>query len=101
MILRVWQFRPHPDRLSEFRSVYGPNGPWALLFAQSSGFFGTELARSTLDPNLYLTIDRWDEASSWELFRRTHSNEYEALNKQCEELTLEETEIGTFRSPAH
>jgi len=100
MILRIWQFRPHPHRLIEFKSIYGPKGLWALLFARSSGFLGTELLQSTLDPNLYLTIDRWEDASSWEVFKRAYSNEYATLDKQCENFTASEIEVGTFNFPA-
>jgi heme-degrading monooxygenase HmoA len=100
MLIRIWQFRPHPDKVPEFQSVYGSRGAWATLFRRSPGFVGTELLQSTSDPNLYVTVDRWEDAASWDAFKQTFSEEYASLDDRCESLTVNESEIGTFHSPA-
>ena len=96
MFIRIWQFRPHPEKLSDFLSVYGSRGDWSTLFQKGSGFLGTELVQSTTDSNLYLTIDRWDSSEAWETFLKTFATEYAALDKQCESLTMDEVEVGSF-----
>jgi heme-degrading monooxygenase HmoA len=92
----VWQFTIHSDSKVRFESIYGPNGAWAVLFARSAGYRGTELLRETTDPDSYLTIDRWESAAAFEEFRRQFAAEYEALDRDCEDLTQTETKIGIF-----
>lgn len=100
MYIRIWRFRPHPGKLSEFLAAYGPEGDWAQLFRTAKGFLGTELVRSATEPDVYLTIDRWDDNRSWEAFRATQQQAYNVLDEKCNSLTLEEREIGTFHTPA-
>ncbi len=45
----------------------------------------------------YLTVDRWATAEAFDVFRRTHAAEYEALDARCEPWT--ETELRQ-RSPS-
>jgi heme-degrading monooxygenase HmoA len=92
----VWRFTIHPESKVRFESIYGPNGAWAVLFARSAGYRGTELLRGTSDPNSYLTIDRWESEAAFEEFRRQFAAEYEALDRQCEGLTQTEAKIGIF-----
>jgi heme-degrading monooxygenase HmoA len=92
----VWRFTIHPESKVRFESIYGPNGAWAVLFARSAGYRGTELLRETTDPDSYLTIDRWESAAAFEEFRRQFAAEYEALDRDCEDLTQTETKIGIF-----
>jgi hypothetical protein len=66
MFVRIWQFRVAPEKADEFRRVY------------------------------FLTIDRWDSAEAWAAFRRAWGDEYAALDRRCQELTVAEGEIGTF-----
>jgi heme-degrading monooxygenase HmoA len=98
MFIRIWQFRPDPQKISEFESAYGPDGDWAHLFKKSPGFIGTELLRSLGDGSFYFTIDRWDRVESWEDFLSVHSEEYKALDEKCIPLTIEEVEVGNFVS---
>lgn len=99
MYLRIWIFRPRPERLVEFLNAYGPEGDWAQLFRSAKGFHGTELVQSATDPGLYLTIDRWDDTRSWEAFTSSQLRAYAALDHACNQLTVEERELGTFRTP--
>lgn len=98
MYLRIWIFRPRPERLAEFLAVYGPEGDWTQLFRSARGFLGTELVQSATDPGLYLTIDRWDDDRSWEAFTSSQLRAYAALDKASNALTLEEREIGTYQT---
>lgn len=90
--VRVWSFIPHPDRLSEFEDVYGPNGAWARLFHRAPGFLGTTLLRG----EDCLTLDRWASQEAWDRFRAEFGQEYEALDRQCEGLTMAEEAIGDY-----
>lgn len=100
MYIRIWRFRPQPQRVTEFQSVYGPNGDWARLFRLAKGFLDTELIQSTSDSAVYLTIDRWTDAESWEAFKASYAGPYHDLDRRCQELTIEESEVGTFNTPA-
>ena len=92
----VWRFTIDPESKHRFESVYSPNGAWAVLFARSSGYRGTELLRSKTEPNSYLTIDRWESEAAFEEFRTQFAAQYEALDRECEGLTTSETMIGIF-----
>jgi heme-degrading monooxygenase HmoA len=98
MLLRVWQFRVRSGKTDEFRSAYGPTGAWAELFRHAAGFIGTELLQSTTEPDIYLTLDRWESAEAWATLLQAHPEDYAALDQQFDSLTLEEMEVGVFRS---
>jgi heme-degrading monooxygenase HmoA len=100
MFIRLWQFRPRPDKVAEFRTVYGGQGDWATLFGRARGYLGTELLQSMTDPLTYMTLDRWETSEAWEAFIRTWPSEYAALDRRCESLVLEETHVGAFSWPA-
>jgi quinol monooxygenase YgiN len=92
----VWIFRAHPERRGEFLRCYGPQGDWATLFARSPGYRGTTLREDLETPNRFVCIDSWQDLRSFEEFKRTHHDDYNALDRECEALTLEETRIGVF-----
>ena len=96
MVHVVWQFRAKPDMVEEFRRVYGSEGAWAELFSQSPHYHGTLLLRDTLDPRLFMAIDRWTTNESFRDFRNQYGTEYALLDQQCLALTEEETLIGNF-----
>lgn len=100
MFVRIWQFRVASEKADEFREVYGPAGPWAVLFAREIGFLGTELLHSTTHPNIFLTIDTWDSPEAWAAFLRAWGDDYAALDHRCRELTVSEAELGCFESVA-
>lgn len=100
MLVRIWQFRVRPDKADEFRTAYGSDGDWAGLFRRAAGYLGTELLESTTDPSTYLTVDRWESMEAWAAFMRQWREEYAALDRRCESLTMDEVEIGTFSAPA-
>jgi heme-degrading monooxygenase HmoA len=98
MFVRIWQFRVPSEKADEFRAVYGPDGEWTKLFRRETGFVSSELLHSTTHPNLFLTIDRWRSVEDWAAFLRAWGEDYAALDRRCEDLTVSEGEIGTFQS---
>jgi heme-degrading monooxygenase HmoA len=98
MFVRIWQFRVPSERADEFRIIYGPGGEWTRLFRREAGFLGTELLHSITHPNVFFTIDRWDSDEAWAAFLRAWGEDYAALDRHCERLTVSEGEIGTFQS---
>ena len=94
--VRVWRFRPLPNRVAAFEEAYGPQGDWARLFRTADGFLGTTLLKRVGEPPEYLTLDRWDSPQAYEAFRRARDNEFTALDRQCESLTAQEEQIGEY-----
>jgi heme-degrading monooxygenase HmoA len=94
--LVVWQFRPRPGAEQRFEDAYGPRGPWARLFTAGEGFVRTELNRDLKDPGRYLTLDFWSSKEAYEAFRAKHAAEYAAIDRECEELTADESLLGEF-----
>jgi heme-degrading monooxygenase HmoA len=94
--LIVWEFRPRSGVEKHFEEAYGPNGVWAEFFAKGEGFIATELNRDLKDARRYLTLDLWVSREAHERFLGKHSGEYRALDRQCEGLTEQETELGRF-----
>jgi quinol monooxygenase YgiN len=56
------------------------------------------LLRDSQRPNRFLVLDKWRDLASFESFKRHYQAAYDELDRQCEELTLVETKIGTFSS---
>jgi heme-degrading monooxygenase HmoA len=79
-----------------FERIYGKHGDWVALFRTGDGFVRTELLCSATEPQVYLTMDYWTSAGAYEAFRREHAAEYKTIDAKCEELTEEETELGSF-----
>jgi hypothetical protein len=92
----LWAFRVKRGRESRFEQVYGPEGDWARLFAQSEDYLGTELHCNVNNRGCYLTADFWASQAAYESFRRKHGQEYKALDRQCGSLTERETPLGSF-----
>jgi heme-degrading monooxygenase HmoA len=92
----IWRFRAKPDRVEQFRRVYGSAGDWAKLFMRSPEYQGTQLLQDTTEERTFVVIDRWAKDDSFARFHQEFSNEYEELDRQCLELTEEESRIGTF-----
>lgn len=85
-----------PSGVAEFERHYGPAGTWARLFARSEGFIETVLLRDADDSLRYVTIDRWRSAAHLSAFRIRFATEYRELDADCEALTTEERNLGSF-----
>ncbi len=96
MFLVLWEFDVKPGCDERFESVYGPNGDWAQLFRRDAAYQRTLLLRDPSRACTYVTCDFWETRESYNSFRRTHSKDYIALDKSCEDLTIAEREIGKF-----
>ncbi|HEX4030268.1 MAG TPA: antibiotic biosynthesis monooxygenase [Terracidiphilus sp.] len=96
MFVVVWQFEVAEDRIAGFEAAYGAEGSWARLFGKSPQHVGTELLRDAYVPGRYLTIDRWASEEDFRAFRREHDQEYEALDRACDDLTAGETRVGAY-----
>ena len=86
---RVWRFRAAGGFEERFEQAYGRTGVWAQLFARSPGYRGTELQRAG-EPGEYLLVDRWASRQAWDTFRRDFAAAYDALDRECEALTVSE-----------
>jgi quinol monooxygenase YgiN len=93
----LWEFIVEPEHVDEFERQYGPQGSWVQLFRQASGYIETLLLRDSTSPHRF--IDRWDNDEAYRRFRWQFSQQYAALDRRCEELTVRETLIGEFSEP--
>jgi hypothetical protein len=89
-----------PECVTEFESVYGSEGDWAILFRNSPFYRGTQLLRKQSSPPVYEVVDLWEDLESYEQFKADFQHEYEALDRKCERLTVKETPIGHFYQEA-
>ncbi len=94
MIAILWTYRVKPECQAAFEAIYSSEGQWAQLFRQAPGYRGTELLRQA--GARYATIDRWLQAADFELFKEQFRAAYDALDKRCETLSLEEKFVGQF-----
>ncbi len=96
MFIVVWQFEIAEEKIAAFEAAYGPDGSWAQLFRTSPKYLGTELLRDAYVPGAYLTIDRWSSEEDFRAFRKEHDQEYETIDRSCDDLTARETRIGAY-----
>ena len=97
MLVRVWEFTPNPDRVDAFLEAYGPAGVWGNLFREAPGFLGVELLKSVTSSGRYLTLDRWQDSTSWESFLHARQRRYLDLDGECRALVEDESELGVLR----
>ena len=90
-----WRYLVKPDRIDAFERVYGPEGDWAQFFRRGNGYLGTQLFREIGPGRRYVTIDEWDSESEYQGFRASHLEEYEAIDRVCEDYTEVEEQLGT------
>jgi quinol monooxygenase YgiN len=95
----IWKFTVRDEHLQAFVSAYGADGDWATLFRRAEGYLGTELLRLSDRPNIFLTIDRWENLRAFEAFKEHFGAEYARLDSQLEAFTSAEERVGVF-SPA-
>ncbi len=92
----IWAYRVLPERADEFRRLYGPDGAWVQLFRQAPGYLGTDLYRDRDNGDRYVSIDRWESEEAFRGFRAKFAKEFERLDSDGGQLTLEETPLGEF-----
>ncbi|MFZ1130280.1 MAG: antibiotic biosynthesis monooxygenase family protein [Terriglobales bacterium] len=96
MHIIIWEFTVREEHIQEFISAYNSNGDWANLFRRAEGFVGTELLRSSRQPNIFLTIDRWESGTCLEIFQERFGAEYKKLDTELEGYTWSEKKVGVF-----
>lgn len=96
MIRILWEFRVRTGKEREFEIAYRPGGVWAQLFARHPGYRGTILLRDLKDSARFVTVDSWESEEAFDDFNRNHREEYQRIDRQCEELTDSESKIGVF-----
>ena len=94
MFTVVWRYRVAEKNRRAFETAYGPEGPWAELFAESPDYESTELLRA--EDGFYLTIDRWTDERAYDAFMTLHRADYSRIDDECGGLTEEEALIGRF-----
>ncbi len=94
----IWEFQVNTEAKLPFEQAYGPAGDWVRLFSRSSDYRGTQLLRDIDWPGRYLTFDHWTSREALRQFKQTHQADYDALDKQCEALTDNESLLGEFES---
>ena len=95
--LLIWEFRVKPGLEKQFESVYGSEGVWANFFRQDPNYGGTDLVRGLSQAGTYVTLDYWTSQSAYENFRRQYADEYKKIDDHCEQMTEQETAIGTYQ----
>jgi heme-degrading monooxygenase HmoA len=96
MHIIIWEFAVKEEHIQDFISAYRSNGDWATLFRSAHGYLGTELLRSSDKPNIFLTVDRWESATRFEIFHERFGAEYKKLDAQLEGYTSSEKKVGVF-----
>jgi heme-degrading monooxygenase HmoA len=94
----IWKYQVKTDRTIEFEQIYHSNGVWVELFRKGSGYINTELLRDKMQPQRYITIDRWHSAEDYEMFVAKFKKEYETLDAHCKGLTEQESLLGKWES---
>ena len=96
MFVVIWKFEVAEEKIAAFEKAYGSQGSWAQLFSQSPRHHGTELLKDAYIAGTYLTVDRWESEQDFREFRASHDADYEKLDRECDELTANESRIGAF-----
>lgn len=96
----IWEFQVSPENEATFVQRYGPNGSWAELFRRTPGYVETLLLKDQSMPGRYVTVDRWVSASAFASFRKQFGEAYAELDRICDELTISERALGSFREVA-
>jgi quinol monooxygenase YgiN len=92
----IWRYSIKPDQRTELLSAYCSKGHWAILFSQDSDYIKTDLLQDSSDENVYLTIDYWTSKAARDAFREKFSEEFHALDQECEAYTVSEVFVGDF-----
>ena len=96
MVEIFYRYRVHPSQARAFEHAYGPDGPWAKLFALHAGFIRTRLFRHKDDSAVYVTVDVWKAKSDYDAFRKQFAADYRRLDKELALLKLEEHLLGYY-----
>lgn len=97
-IQTVWTYEVKDEFMGQFKEAYKPDGEWANLFGNCSGYIKTVLLQDLDNPNLFITIDYWQSYSAYCSMKEIIALEYEYLDKQCKAYTASEDHLGIFET---
>ena len=100
MFVALWEFEVKPGSEIEFRSAYGPAGPWLQLFRHDSSYLETRLLYDPFRGPFYVTLDFWTSRHAYQAFQALHQSEYRQIDAICRTLTLTERKLGEFDTPS-
>jgi quinol monooxygenase YgiN len=98
LLVLIWEYRVRPDRVEDFASFYGPDGPWVDFFRAAPGFVSTTLWRDVDTPGRFLVADRWTSVALHDDFREREADAYRRLSERGARLYERETDLGRFDS---
>lgn len=81
-----------------FEEIYGAEGAWTLLFRGDPAYRGTRLVKDAERERVYLTLDFWETREAYEEFKKLHAAEYGRIDRECEGMTVIETNLGEYQS---
>jgi hypothetical protein len=94
----LWEFTVNAEQQADFERAYRPHGVWAQLFRCDSAYKQTILIRDHEQSGRYLTIDMWEDKTSYLSFKDRFAREYHQIDENCEKLTASERLIGIFEA---
>jgi hypothetical protein len=100
MVTIIWEYHIEPTMQPAFEQYYHANGTWAQCFQRHPDFIETRLIQDSTNKYRYLTIDYWQNETSFVRFYRQYQAEYDAIDAICSAFTINETRIGIFVEPA-
>ena len=92
----IWKYTVRDEFIEAFLTAYGPEGTWAEFFKNDENYLGTDLLRDDSNDNTFMTIDYWTSKSARDDFRAKNETEFNHIDRQCEEFTVDEKLIGDF-----
>ncbi|MCK9410249.1 MAG: hypothetical protein M0R68_14070 [Bacteroidetes bacterium] len=94
----ICQFDVAPGKELEFEHSYGANGDGVTLFKTDPLYIEIELFRDMQHSDRCVTIDRWKIREAYLAFKQHHRMEFDALDVQCDALTVHEILLGKYES---
>jgi hypothetical protein len=91
----IWRYDVNPGDELKFEQLYGPEGGWALFFARSAHYVGTDLLYDR-SAKCYVTVDRWHSEGAHAAFVAENKAEFNELDEAGQRLTRGEELIGKF-----
>ena len=98
MFVVVWEYEVHAGREGEFAALYGREGAWVALFREYAGYARTELLRDAMQPQRFVTIDRWASQPAYDAFLAAANPRYAGIDALGDALTSNERCLGRFET---
>lgn len=92
----VWEFIVRDEKIEDFVRIYGPSGDWVKLFSKADGYLRSTLYQDITNRKRFVTSDYWQSREAHDQFKSKYQLEYDKLDRQCENFTVEEKFWGDF-----